>query len=339
MHTAKFQVYSAFAIALFALLWGAWFVLGAYITVPQATKIRLTGVDLAVDTQSDLGESPFRFDRFQPVVQGSQAPETLAFAEPDEPKSEFVSSAIIGGAGKVTGVVTESNTPVEGAVVILEKDSSAGAVQIQTISDANGVYSFDGVVGGRYRVRSYVPFQLASVDVESFFIEQPSGGESRLPWKVETRIEPLEANLRVQKANSGVLVETSAADVIYPETPAQVIVSVSTTQVDANGVIQVVPVDGAGLTLEAVGGYTPTAFPEAVQKVTDARGLATFEYSCQVLGLGSASVDVEGSYNVIAPGSPATQEFSITKLVRLPDCVEFVANVSEEVAPEPEVQP
>ncbi len=185
------------------------------------------------------------------------------------------------GNSTIDGNVLSPQGPVPGATVRIERIIAGGQIT-DVASDANGHYALSGIAGGRYRVRAFLPPNLAQPNAEVFFLAEGDKHD------VDLNVEPF----------TGIVV-TSA---IAPEAPAlnqpfTVAVRVGTRVVDADGVVHTSPIAGASVSLSA-----PSSLPiqGASSATTNGDGTASFTLLCK------STADAQVTATARNGGPPAT---------------------------------
>lgn len=273
----------------------------------SSAEIRLTGVDLTFRA-APLGPSPYVAPRLPSSgVEAGPAgpPAVLAFVprEPAEPEPPLPVE-LRGGAARIGGVVSGPDGPVGGATVLVERHTTTGSATTRVVTGADGRWSLQRLLGGRYRIRAWVPGWMGMERSEVRFV---ANGE-----RVDLPISLVAVDTEPKVAVVG------AGDIFLGLT-GSVAVTLTTTTVDEEGRIVVAGVGGVPIDLtidQRVTAASTTA-------VTDDDGVARFVLRCEELGRPTAAV---GFDDRIEP-------------VTLPSCVAVPPPPppSPEPAPEPEV--
>src|SRR5690606_1191562 len=79
------------------------------------------------------------------------------------------------GTARLVGTVTGPDGPVAGATVRIERLVAGREVRTDVTTASDGRFALDGVPGGRYRVRAFLPPDLAQTAPELRFVAD--GGE------------------------------------------------------------------------------------------------------------------------------------------------------------------
>ena len=176
--------------------------------------------------------------------------------------------AIGGGRATVTGIVTAPEGPVPGAVVHLERLVGDAVASMDVVTDGTGRYAAAGVLGGRYRVRAFAPHpvDLAQTQPALIFVAA-----------TESKVQDLQVNH---------FTGTTVVGVIAPSPPpvgdpANLVVQVTTQQVDPKGIVRGAPIVGASVLLAGSANWTVNG-PNS--ELTDGSGRVTFQVVCNAEG-------------------------------------------------------
>ena len=185
---------------------------------------------------------------------------------------------VYGGRASLGGVVVGPDGPVEGATVRIERwvGDRSGSVQVAT--GGGGRFGARGLLGGRYRVRAWLPPSLTATRSEVTFLAA-DGSDTDLRVTLE-RFEGLrlQASLDVSAINVG--------------DTARVRGLLTRVVVDGDGIVVGEPVVGSSVQLTASDGLTVAGGNPAV---TDGGGLATWSVRCEREGAHSVSLTTEGA--------------------------------------------
>ena len=307
------KVFFAIGFCVFAAFFGR-FVVNAYITEPAAVQIRLTGVDLRTEIEESSQESPFSLEspddlrRFptdlgfisNPFVE--QEPEDDAEEEKQEatqgrlptgqltPEEELV----LGGEASIAGRVVGPEGPVEGATVRLERESDSGLGTLDVITDEEGLYEVEGLQGGRYRARAFVPSEFASASIETFFLDNISTDALGIDFLNLTKPDVFELNLQVRSQGQNILVEYVSGGNIFNGSTGLFGVSVTQQVVDPDGVIVQQPQSGFDIEIDG----TPDYASLTNVTTTNSRGLAIFTARCEESTRGNHTGNISASKEV-----------------------------------------
>jgi hypothetical protein len=239
----------------------AWFhrevVLDAYALEPEPkVDIKLSGLDLTVEP-SPVPRSPFVVEG--PADTRDRTVTVTSDPEEDEPPPVVAS---IDGTAELSGLVVGPEGPVPFATVRLERHTTAGMSTHDVSADETGRWSSPDLLGGRYRVRSWLAGEYRTGQSHVLFVDDD---------------EPLELDLEVEPVDEGAKLTFSDGGAIYVGLSGTVAVTVTQQSVDADGYVVVAGVPGAVVTLAASAGVTVSP-PVAV---ADGAGVARFVVSCQ----------------------------------------------------------
>lgn len=244
------------------------------------------------------------------------------------------------GTTVIRGTVTGPNGPVAGATVRIERLLAEREVRHEVPTDATGAYSLQGLPGGRFRVRAFLPPTLAQLKPEVRFLA--AGRDHVFDLVVEQQ--------------SGLIVRADVA----PEPPVEgqavnLVALVANRSVGADGVVRSVPVVGTSVELIGLGRWqlrggdsggtatttsTSTPFPtgstasttttttrrdSGTVARTDSSGRVHYELRC--VSEGSPGLALRIPITVTPPpgpdGTPGTpQTTTQTVALDLPACVD-----------------
>ena len=187
-------------------------------------------------------------------------------------------TAVLGpGTATIKGtVLAPEGTPVENAVVRVERLVGKASARVDVASAPDGTWSAQNVLGGSYRVRAWRAPDIAQVKPAFFFV----GATETFP--VELKLE----------RNFG----TTPQPAVAPNPPvvgetSNLVLQVSSRSVDPEGVVQGVPMAGATVELAGGAGWT-VGSPNPT--VLDATGRARWELICSGVGIQPMRLAVNG---------------------------------------------
>jgi hypothetical protein len=253
---------------------------------------------------------------------------------------ETTSTIVEQGSAVVTGSVQGPSGLVVGATVRIERLVAGREIRTDVLTGADGRFVLGGVPGGRYRVRAFLAPSLAQVKPEVRFLADDH------EHSFDLVVEP----------QSGLVVRADVA----PEPPllgkaVNLVATVATRMVGADGVVRSTPVVGATVELVGLGRWTlrdddagpddddtapsssstsvtvgtttsttTRAAPTATAR-TDASGAVRYELRCEAPG--SPGLALRIPVTVASPpdptGAPAPPTMSTeTVSLDLPDCVD-----------------
>jgi hypothetical protein len=201
---------------------------------------------------------------------------------PTVPGSTTTTAPTEQGSATITGTVSGPGGLVPGATVHIEHLVGRSAIGHDVTTGADGRFVLQGIPGGAYRVRAFLPPVLAQTEPELRFIDD--GKESTFP-------------LTVQDQRKVVARAAVAPDHPFVGDEVTLGVVVANRVVDGSGVVQSVPLPGLEVQLTGFGAYqlatrrtppflrgstTTTAFSFTSPSVafTDANGQATWDLEC-----------------------------------------------------------
>ncbi len=262
---AKATLFGVMLLCLVALWSWRDPVVEAYTTPPSTLDIRLSGVDLSIE-ETDVGPSPFEVPaapdtRRRPLAvlfttTTTTAPPVIEMEEGDT---------------TLKGTVVGPDGPAVGAVVRIERHTSEGLGSVDVRAGATGEWIAEGLPGGRYRVRAWLP-GLATTNGSSVFF---ADAESEVV-----------ADFALQEVDPAPIIELLDGGPIYERTSARVAVEITQQVVDADGLVATTPVIGSAVSLVPSG---EVALESGSTKITGADGLAWFDVGCRRTGSPTAT--------------------------------------------------
>ena len=303
-----------------ALLWFGNFVISAYITEPEAVSIKLRGVNL-VSEETEIEPTPYRV---------SVAPDTrnnaVALAFVDQPRVTETVIPVVGGDSTLRGSITgPDGLGAAGALVRLERHTLNGSGSLTVTADDLGFWEARNLLGGRYRVRAWVPNQLTVDESQVLFLNDNSPDEFELkdqePLQTEKVVQEVDFTLRGAKDDP--IVEIFDGGSRYLNHSGLMAVSISRETIDAEGILTVSPMSGievlvsartgvevSGATAVSVGSNLSNSSSSnssssttssrnsstlvAKSNRTDISGVARFSVECKSLGLNRVVVNALG---------------------------------------------
>lgn len=216
-------------------------------------------------------------------------PDTHALVVPPVPGITTTTAPAIGpGGATIMGTVLGPAGPVAGATVEADRVVGSRLATMEATTGTDGSFTIAGVLGGVYRLRAWQSPALALVTPQLFFLADTGTHQVSL----------------LLGSYSGLSVSTSMApQLVGVGGYANLVVSVSSQVVGADGVIRPSPVVGQPVSVDGGTGWTPLGLDPAT---TDTSGEAAIEFQCAVIGAGPLIVTVAGA-------TPAT--------VTTPSCV------------------
>ena len=246
----------------------------------QQVELRFTGVDLDFESIA-IPPSPYQLE---PAPDTRQTVLSLQVGQPDTVTTPEV--LLFDGLTSFGGVVTGPDGPVEGAVVDLERHTTSTVNTTQVITDVDGNWKVEGLIGGRFRIRAWKPNELTMTSSEVVFV---SDGEEVTMDLVIGPVEP-GPHLRFKGAGDVHVGDTAIATV-----------SVTTSSIDQDGFELATGLPGQAVTLRP----GPGVLVAQQADTTDAGGGVHFVVRCLSEGNFGAVIGYE----------------SITSDVSLVDCL------------------
>jgi hypothetical protein len=250
------------AIALVAMWNHRNDVIDAYTNPSDPVEFQLEGLQLVPDRAETL-PSPYLIDRT------TRDPQPLP---PPLPSPEATLVTFGGGSAALAGVVLGPQGPVAGAIVRVERHTSDGSAEIDLLTDQDGRWSATGLLGGRFRVRSFVPSQLAQESPTVFFLSEE---EQR---RVDTTLVGPDVRPRI---------DAHHADEVFVGEQGTVAITFGTETIDAEGRTVIDAISGAQLDVSLSG---PVTLLSASTVNTNSAGAANFLVACNSVGPVSMTV-------------------------------------------------
>ena len=190
---------------------------------------------------------------------------------------------VLGGDASLSGSLTGPDGPVALGRVRLERFVGSSSASLDLTTNDRGLWKAKGIAGGRYRVRGWRMPDLAMDSSTTLFL----GADDSLVGELAG---PRQGGVDVQAA-----LLTSSPTIAEPVTVGAL---VTRHEVDADGVVQGVPLSGTVATLSAAAGWEVTE-PQAV---VDADGGARWTLTCGRASPADLVVTADGrSVTVPAP--------------------------------------
>lgn len=189
-------------------------------------------------------------------------------------RTTTIPPAIGPGRARIEGTVNGPDGPVPGAVVRVERFVGDARASLDVTSGPDGRFAATGILGGRYRVRAWRSPDLVVDRPAVFYLE-------------DATVQQVDVTL---SKRDGLDVAASIA----PSPPirgqrANLAVVVTQVQVDGQGIVRTVPVQGLTVQLFASGDWTLYS-PNPAS--TDGLGRAVFSLVCGTAGTAGLSVAV-----------------------------------------------
>lgn len=256
----------------------------AYFGEREPVDLTIEAIDVSFRAQTS-GPSPYRLQ---------EVPNTRHEVLPVvAPKPESSKVTVHGGTSELTGFITGPEGPLQGAEVVVQRFTKDGAAVVRTQTNSSGLWRITEILGGRYRVRAYVPSRFGSSGSEVFFLNE---GETR------------SHNVNLSDPSDEPVVSGLVDGKGFVGSGAQAMVFVAIREVDEDGKTRQVAAQGfeVELVLDGVSAVM-TSGPTAR---TGPGGLARFTYDCIEIWNGSATAVVLGrSYQVaVTPCEIAGEE-------------------------------
>ncbi len=239
------------------------------------------------------------------------------------------------GRAAVRGTVQGPDGPVAGAVVRVDRLVGDAVQRREVTTDGGGQFAVEGVPGGRYRVRAFLPPRLTLTEPAIFFLPDGEGRDVQLP------LSPFD-EIRV----------SASTNPTAPIVGQGVNLAVRVTQqtVDGEGVVRQAPLPGIRVRIRSSGW---TELGPAVG-TTDGAGVAVFAFRCEQVGSVTASAvvgedaapqpdddaDEQGDDGVVEDTTaPAGSGFEVqTVSLDVPACAPQPTTTTTTTAPEGEAE-
>ncbi|MHB1855208.1 MAG: hypothetical protein ACYCS2_09145 [Acidimicrobiales bacterium] len=189
-------------------------------------------------------------------------------------------SVVLGpGTSGLNGAVTGPSGPVGGATVEVDRVTQPGVTPAtdRITTAADGSWSLTGILGGAYILRAWRTPDLAITQPVSIFLAQ---GENR------------SVQMQMQQYTGMVVSSSMAPNPPLVGQPSNLVVLVTNTNVDANGVVRSVPVPGTEVELI---GSAAWAVNTANPTTTGNNGEAAWQLTCTASGSQPLSITVNSA--------------------------------------------
>lgn len=263
MRIAKGLFFALILLGLASAWFGRGYVIDAYSESGEKIEIdvKLGGLSQGVE-RTDLGSSPY--NRVTPP-EGSNTPIAFAPLEPQK-EPEPVEIEIEGGEAELSGIVKGPEGPVPRAVVHLERVTPAGSATLEIVAKSDGSWRRPKLLGGRYRVRSWLQPNMWADGSQTFFL---GGEESR---KVDFQLEEI-----VDEP----FVEFHARDEVVRGSQYSVALTVGYKSVNEAGLLALAPLPGVPVSKANSFEFETNTEPI---RFTDQTGALQFNQSCSKPG-------------------------------------------------------
>lgn len=170
------------------------------------------------------------------------------------------------GGAAIGGSVVGPDGPVAGATVRLERLVGDRSANVDVGTQPDGTFAVPNLLGGRWRVRAWRAPDLALTTPVVFFMAAS---------------DQKQLNLALSRYTG-----TNVTSAIAPAPPivgdaANLVIEVTTQQVDAQGVVRATPLGGASVQLAGSGSW---AIKGSATQVTEADGTARWQVVCGSAG-------------------------------------------------------
>jgi hypothetical protein len=205
---------------------------------------------------------------------------------PRVPGTTTTSSVTEQGTASIDGTVSGPGGLIPGASVLAEHLVGRQAIPHLGQTGADGHFVIQGIPGGAYRVRAFLPPSLAQTTPDVRFIDDGKATTYQLSMEDQRKVV---ARAAVAPSSPFVGDDVTLAVVVANRT------------VDQSGVVQSVPLPGLQVELSGLGAYqlaetrrppstrgttttTAFSFTSPTNAFTDAQGQATFDLRCASAG-------------------------------------------------------
>jgi hypothetical protein len=187
------------------------------------------------------------------------------------------------GTSHLSGGVNGPQGPVPGATVRVEHLVDGNPPPIDVVSGPDGRWDLNGIAGGRYRVRAFLPPALAQTEAQIFLL---GDGEQRT------------LDLTLDSFAGLALAAAVAPDPPALNQPFTLVIRVARKTVDTDGVVRSQPVLNGAVVLTGVQGWSVRGSSSVF---TDGNGDAIFTLDCRAAGASQVQVSVRPT-----PSEPPT---------------------------------
>jgi hypothetical protein len=257
----------------------------AYSGDREPVDLTISSLDLSMRL-NEAGDSPFQLED----APNTRSVELEVLGSSQTPNE---SVTVKGGTAKLAGIIRGPSGPLEGAEVLIQRFTNAGAAVVRTQTNAEGRWQVSGVHGGRYRVRAFVPGRFASAGSEVFFL---SDGDTK------------HHNVDLASPNEEPIVRGIVIGDAHVGGSGTAMVFVANREIDDDGKTRQVASAGVEVTLLVEVPAVVLTSPESI--ATGSNGFASFAFDCPGPSTGDAQALVLGkTYPVkitpcVDPGEP-----------------------------------
>ena len=170
------------------------------------------------------------------------------------------------GQAVLSGTVVGPDGPVAGAIVHLERIVDAGTAVLDVATNPDGTWQAPNILGGRYRLRAYLPPELALVKPSVFFL----GGTEKKALAIT-----------LQRYSGLVATASIAPSPPFVNEPANLVVRIATQSVDGGGVVRTLGSPGQAVQLVGTGQWRVES---SNPTITDTGGNAQWQVRCRSAG-------------------------------------------------------
>jgi len=202
--------------------------------------------------------------------------------------------AVTPGTATLAGTVVDPNgVPVPGATVELQRVVDDQDAEVEVATTAAGTWTAAGILGGLYRVRAWRQPDLAQATADVVFVGATDSQTLNLSLTDFTGLS---------------VTSSFAPNPPIINAPADLIVQVTSSSVDANGIVTAVGQPNIQVGLAATEGW---AVQGSGTQVTDGNGDTSWQLTCDLLGTTPLSVILDGTQTV-ALDTPECAPFPAT---------------------------
>jgi hypothetical protein len=233
---------------------GVWLGLVVLVVVAGACGSSVPSIDLPTPPTTTRGRGTTTIPDYSAVALAAIPGRTTVVAPPIAP-----------GSSRISGTVRGPDGPIGGAMVRIERFVGDASSRADLVTRPDGTFETDPILGGRYRARAWRAPDLALDKPVIFYLEHGKN-------------QPVDLAM---SRYSGIGVAGQFTSTPFEGDLTTLVVSVTGTSVDADGIVRTAAVSGIAVDLTSPSNWDVfSTDPQA----TDAAGRAVYQLTCAAEG-------------------------------------------------------